>query len=103
MTETWTVVALVGAGTILIKSLGPILLGGRPLPPRVAASVSLLAPALIAALVATSVFGVGRSLAIDARLVGIGAAGVAIWLRAPMLVVVVVAAGSTALVRALGA
>ena len=34
MSATWTIVLVVGVGTIAIKALGPILLGGRPLPPR---------------------------------------------------------------------
>ena len=35
-TTTWTVVVVVGIATIAIKALGPVLLGGRPLPPRLA-------------------------------------------------------------------
>ena len=103
---TWAVVVLVGLGTIAIKALGPVLLGGRPLPPRVARVVSLLAPALLAALVtintfATDTVGAGQRLTVDARLLGVGAAAVAIRLKAPVLVVVVVAAVVTATVRAI--
>jgi len=98
---TWTVVALVGIGTIAIKALGPVLLGGRPLPPRVDSVVALLAPALLAALVAINTFATDQRLGLDARLLGVGAAAVAIRLKAPVLVVVVVAAVVTATVRAL--
>ena len=38
--------------------------------------------------------------AFDARLLGIAAAGIAVWRRAPVLVVVVLAAAVTALTRA---
>jgi branched-subunit amino acid transport protein len=100
---TWTVVVLVGLATIAIKALGPILLGGRPLPPRVDRVVALLAPALLAALVAINTFATGRQLGVDARILGVGAAAVAIRLKAPVLVVVVVAAVVTATVRALAA
>ena len=100
MTETWAVVALVGAATVAIKGAGPVLLGGRPLPPRLVGIVGLLAPALLAALVATQVLGHGRSLAIDERLLGLAAAGFALWLKAPILVVVMMAAAATALARA---
>ena len=100
MTTTWTVVAVVGAGTIAIKALGPVLLGGRPLPRRVAAVVALLAPAVLAALVATQAVGGERELVVDERLAGLGAAAVALAARAPILVVVVVAAAVTALLRA---
>ncbi len=103
LASTWAVVVLVGAATIAIKSLGPILLGGRPLPSRVGGVVALLAPALLAALVAINTFAMGQRLVVDARLLGVGAAAVAIRLKAPILVVVVVAAVVTASVRALAA
>jgi hypothetical protein len=100
MTSTWLVVALVGAGTIAIKAAGPVLMGGRPLPARLTGVVGLLAPALLAALVAVQTFGAGRSLVIDERVVGVAAAAIALRLKAPLLLVVVVAAATTALVRA---
>ena len=100
MSATWIVVVAVGAATATIKSMGPMLLGGRQLPPRVASIVALLAPALLAALVAINTLGSNHRLAVDARLAGVGAAVVAIKLRAPVLVVVVLAAAVTAGIRA---
>jgi branched-subunit amino acid transport protein len=100
MSATWTIVLVVGVGTIAIKALGPILLGGRPLPPRANRMITLLAPALLAALVAINTLGGDRELVIDARLPGVLAAAVAIKLKAPVLVVIVVAAVVTAGVRA---
>jgi branched-subunit amino acid transport protein len=82
-----------------IKAIGPVLLGGRELPPRVGSLVSLAAPALLAALVVTQAVGGDRKLVFDARLVGLAAAVVAIRLRAPLVAVMVVAAATTALVR----
>jgi hypothetical protein len=96
---SWATVALVGLGTVAIKALGPVVLGGRPLPERLTRVVELLAPALLAALVAVQTFGAGRSLTIDARIVGVAAAAIALWLRAPVLVVLLVAAATTALTR----
>jgi hypothetical protein len=61
----------------------------------------LLAPSLLAALVVTQSVGGKGGIVLDARLVGLGAAVVAIRLRAPLIVVVVVAALTTALVRVL--
>jgi branched-subunit amino acid transport protein len=101
MTAIWLVVALSGAATMLIKATGPVLLGGRELPPRVVAVVGLLAPAVLAALVVTSVFADDRDLVVDSRLVGITAAAAAVVARAPMIVTIVVAAVATALVRVL--
>ena len=101
MTSTWIVVVVVGVATIAIKALGPVLLGGRQLPERVTGVVELLAPALLSALVATQALAVGRSLVIDERLLGLGAAAVLLWRRAPVIVVIVAAAGVTALARGL--
>lgn len=102
MSTAWIVVAAVGAGTVVLKGLGPVLLGGRPLPPRVLGAVTLLAPALLAALIVTQAFADGRQWVLDARAVGLAAAGAAMALRAPVLVVVVVAATAAAVARALG-
>ena len=99
MSSWWLAVLVVGVGTIALKSLGPVVLGGRRLPPAVAGPLTLLAPSLLAALVVTQTFSTGRHLVLDARAAGVGAAAVAIALRAPLLVVVVVAAVATALVR----
>jgi branched-subunit amino acid transport protein len=101
MSAVWLVVLAVGAATILLKAAGPVVLGGRALPPRVTGIVVLLAPALLAALVVTQVLGGERRLVFDERLVGIAAAGLALLARAPILVVVSAAAVATAASRAL--
>lgn len=101
MSSTWLVVAIVGAGTVVCKALGPVLLGGRRLPPQLAGIVDMLAPALLAALVVTQAVGADRKFVFDERLFGIAAAVVAIRLRAPLLVIIVAAAGVTALARLL--
>lgn len=102
MSTTWVVVVATGIGTLALKAVGPVLLGGRPLPERVSRIATLLGPALLAALVAIGTFGDGRSLVIDARVLGVGAAVVAVRLHAPVLVVVVLAAAVTAVARTLG-
>jgi uncharacterized membrane protein len=101
VSHVWAVVALVGAGTVAFKALGPVLLGGRTLPPRLAGPIELLAPAVLAALVVTQLVGGDHAIVLDERLAGIGAAAVALLLRAPLLAVVAVAAVTTALLRAL--
>lgn len=101
MSAVWLAVIVVGVATVFLKATGPVLLGGRDLPPRVNALVVLLAPAVLAALVVTQVVGGDRELVYDARLIGLGAAVGAIALRAPLIVVVVVAAAATAAARAL--
>ena len=96
---TWVVIAVVGAVTILFKASGPVLLGGRELPPRALAVVEVLAPAMLAALVVTQTVGGDREIVFDERIVGVAAGAVAIWLRAPLIVVMVVAAAVAALIR----
>ena len=98
----WIAVAVVGVGTIAFKGLGPAFLGTRRLPERVADLAVLLAPTLLAALVVTQTLGGSDGLEVDARLVGVGAASVALAFRAPLIVAVVVAAAATAAARTLG-
>ena len=98
---SWLVIAVVGAVTIAFKASGPVLLGQRELPPRVASVVDVLAPAMLAALVVTQTVGGDRELVIDERLAGVVAGGIAVWLRAPLLVVMLVAAVTAALIRLL--
>lgn len=99
MSGPWVVVAVVGLATIAIKGAGPVLLGGRSLPGAVAGVVGLMAPALLAALVVVNAFTSGRHLVIDARAGGLAVAAVAIAARAPLLVVVALAALTAALLR----
>jgi len=63
------------------------------------AVIALLTPALLTALVVTGTFGEGGRLALDERALGVGVAAVALALRAPVLVTVVLAAVVTALAR----
>jgi branched-subunit amino acid transport protein len=96
---TWTAILVAGAGCYLLK------LAGLSVPPRmlerplVERTADLLPVALLSALIGVQVLGSGQHLVLDARLVGLGAAVVALLLRAPFIVVVLVAATSAALVR----
>jgi branched-subunit amino acid transport protein len=96
---TWLVIAVVGALTMLFKASGPVLLGRRQLPPRVASVVDVLAPAMLAALVVTQAVGGDRELVFDERVAGVAAGAIAIRLRAPLIAVMIVAALTAALIR----
>jgi branched-subunit amino acid transport protein len=100
--SAWLAVLVVGAATIAIKAAGPVLAGARELPEGSARVVNLLAPALLAALVATQAFATDEALVLDERAAGLLVAGAAIVLRAPLLLVVVAAAVTAATLRALG-
>jgi branched-subunit amino acid transport protein len=100
MTATWAAVAIVGVVTIGLKSAGTLILQGREIPARLAGMIELLAPVMLAALVVTNTFGGDHKLVLDPRAAGLAAAAISIVLRAPLLVTVIVAAVTAALVRA---
>jgi branched-subunit amino acid transport protein len=103
VTGIWVAVLVTAAGCYALKLTGLIVPRGVLANPRVRRFAELVPIALLAALVAVQTFAVGQSLSIDpARLAGLGAAVVALLLRAPFLVVIVVAAGTAAVLRALG-
>jgi branched-subunit amino acid transport protein len=96
-----TIVVLAGLslGTYALKAAGPLVLGGRSLPPWLARSAQRFPTALLAALVVVSTVADGGQLVVDARLAGVVTAGVALRLRAPMALAVLAAVAATALVR----
>ena len=100
MTALWITIVAVALANAATKAAGPILVGGRELPPSANAIIALLAPALLAALVVTETFGEDGRLILDERAVGVAVAAVALALRAPVLLAVVLAALATALARA---
>ncbi|MGH3065963.1 MAG: AzlD domain-containing protein [Gaiellaceae bacterium] len=102
MSDAWIVVVLVGLITIAFKAAGPVFLGRRGMPLRLQSVVDLLAPVMLMALVATQTFGGDEELEVDARIPGVAAAAVAVWLRAPVVVAMAIAGAVTAAVRAIG-
>ncbi|MGW6715881.1 AzlD domain-containing protein [Streptomyces globisporus] len=99
--NVWIAIGLTVAGCYLAKLLGllvPVGVLERPIVQRMAA---LLPVALLAALTAQQTFGDGQQLVLDARAAGLGAAALALVLRAPFLVVVGAGVLVTAGVRAL--
>lgn len=100
--NVWIAVAVTAVGCYAVKLGGLLVPAGvleRPLVRRLAA---LLPVALLAALTAQQTFADGHTLVLDARAAGLGAAAVALVLRAPFLLVVAAAVVVTAGVRAMG-
>jgi len=87
--------------TAIIKAAGPVALGGRELPGWFSNIVVLLAPALLSALIVTQALADGQRLAVGADTVGVVAGGLVAWKTGSIIGCVVVAAGVTALLRAL--
>ena len=99
-----TSVALIGGCALVtaaIKAVGPVALGGRDLPLWFTSVIVLLAPALLAALVATQALAEGDRLNLGAETVGVAAAGLVVWRTGSIVACVVVAAVLTALLRLL--
>ena len=97
----WAAVVVAAVGCYLLK------LAGLSVPPRVlerpvvARIADLLPVALLSALIGVQVFASGQHLVVDARVVGLGFAFVALLLRAPFIIVVFGAALTAALARLL--
>ena len=102
MTDVWITIGVLALVTAMIKAAGPVAVGGRELSPPAIRVISLLAPAVLAALVVVGTFAHDRDLTLDARAIGLAAAATAIALRGSLFLVVVAAAGSAAAARALG-
>ena len=101
MSTTVVVIAGCALVTFAIKAVGPIALGGRTLPRRAVGVIVLLAPALLAALVAAQALADGDRWAIGPDTAGVLAGG-AVALRTGSIVgCVLVAAVVTAGLRAL--
>mgnify|MGYP001813734734 CR=1 FL=1 len=95
----WAIGALAG-GAYAFKALGMIVVGGRGGRARGLALTAFIPPALFAALVAVQTLDGGERLVLDARVLGVAAAAVAVWRKAPFVFVLGVAMAVTALARA---
>lgn len=82
-----------------MKASGPLALGNRPLPQIAVHVTSLMAPVLLAGLIIVELGGSGWSEFNSTQLAGVGVAGLARLLKAPMLLAVVVGIAATALLR----
>jgi branched-subunit amino acid transport protein len=99
VTSLWVGIVVAGIGCYVLKVAG-LSVPERVLEHPVAARVADLIPVgLLAALVAVQVLADDQSLAVDARVLGLGAAVVLLVLRAPFLLVVFGAAAVAALAR----
>jgi branched-subunit amino acid transport protein len=98
---SWAVLLALCAISYGLKAVGPVFVGGRRLRPQVRRTLDLIPVALLAGLILVQTLSTGHRLVIDARLPALAVAAVLVWRRAPFLVVVLAAAGTAALLRAL--
>ena len=97
----WLLIAGCVATTFVLKAAGPVMLGGRELPPAMTRVVACMAPALLAALVATAAFADGQRYAVGAETVGMLAGGALLWHGRSVVLAVLVAVVVTAGLRAM--
>ncbi|MDO8212023.1 AzlD domain-containing protein [Conexibacter sp. CPCC 206217] len=99
MSATFLAAAGLALATFAIRAAGPVGLGGRTLPPWLTRTLAGLPAALLAALVVTGTFERGGTIALDARVAGLGVAALATALGARMVTAVLLAAAAVSLVR----
>ena len=97
---TWGVIALLAIGVWSQRLVG-MFAGGALLDrvPLFARLASLIPAAVVGAVIIQLTIADGRALTLDARSVGVAVAGVLVWRRAPVIVVVTAAAVVTAMIR----
>jgi branched-subunit amino acid transport protein len=103
VSDVWTTIIVLTAGTAIIRASGPVSVGGRELPAPVLRVIALMAAALLAALVMVETFAGGDdTLELDERALGVAAAGAVLLVRHDALLrAVLVAAAVAALARAI--
>ena len=98
---TWLAILAASAVCFGIKLVGHLVPEHWLAEPRVARTASLVTVALLAALVGVQTVTTGQHVTLDARLPALAVAAVALALRAPFVVVVLLAAATAAGLRAL--
>ncbi|GAY11664.1 AzlD domain-containing protein [Pseudonocardia sp. N23] len=99
---TWTAVLVLGVGTYLMRLAGLLLRGRVEVPEKVQRLLDLGATALLVALAATAALTEGGGFAGWARPAGVAVGAAAALLRVPFVLVVLLAAGTTAGLRLFG-
>jgi len=97
---TGKVVAALAACVYALRVTG-FFFGDALLRGRIRQVIEYLPMAIIAGVLTLTTFSTAGELTLDARAPGMAVAAVAVWLKAPLAVVIVLAATTTALVRTL--
>jgi branched-subunit amino acid transport protein len=100
-TVLWATVLAASVGCYLLKLAGLSVPAAWVEQPWVARVVDFVPAALLAALVAVQAVTSGHDLVVDSRLAGLAVAAVALALRAPFIVVLLLAGATGALVHVL--
>lgn len=99
MNMSWTLVIWLSIGAYAFKMTGFVIVGSRKLPEVLSRCLMLIPAALLGAMVLNGTFTDAQSIAVDERAIGLFVAVIAAWRKLPLIVVVVLAAATTALLR----
>ncbi len=100
MSANWVLVLVTAAGCFALKLAGYLIPARALNHPRVRRLVEMMPVALLAALVVVEAVASERHIDLNAaRLAGLGVGAVAVWRRAPFLLVIVLAGLTAALLR----
>ena len=99
MNMSWALVIWLSVGAYAFKILGFVVVGSRKLPEVLSRCLVLIPAALLAALVFNGTFTDAHVISVDERAVGLLVAIVAAWRKLPLIIVVVLAAATTAVMR----
>ena len=99
---SWTAVLLLCGAAYALKLVGAVAASRVEDGAAAGGRLDVLVVPVIAGLIAVQVLGDGRDVVIDARLPALLVAAVLIWRKAPLLLVVVAAGVTAALLRAAG-
>ncbi|MGY1914460.1 AzlD domain-containing protein [Blastococcus sp. SYSU DS0973] len=103
MSDTWTAVLVASVGCYLLKLAGLSVPASWVEQPWVARIVDFVPAALLAALVVVQGLTSGDRIVVDGRLAGLVVAALALALRAPFILVLVLAGAAGAFVHVLAA
>ena len=95
----WGFILLACAATYLTKLAGYAVSARWLQNPRMTRVAGAITVALLASLTVMNTFAAGTALVVDARLASLAVAALALWLRLPFLVVVLLGAAAAALMR----
>ena len=98
---SWAALLTLAAAAYTLKALGPVFTGRRAIGPDLRMVLDVVAVPLLAALILVQTLDGGERIVLDARLPALGVAALLVWRRAPFLCVVLAAAATAALLRAL--
>lgn len=98
----WIWILIACAVAYLTKFVGYLVPAKWMENPRMTRIAGTLTIGLLASLTAVNTLASGQALVFDARIAALAAAAVALWLRAPFLVVVLAGAAAAALARLAG-